>query len=124
MNEPSITILVVDDEERIRTLFTRILEGAGYAVVTASNGREALEKLSQVKVGLVLLDIKMPELDGFQTLILIRKQSDVMVMMVTGMGEVTSINEALSIGADDYVTKPISSGVLLARIEAKLRRYK
>jgi len=124
MPESKATILVVDDEEMVRKLLKRILEEAGYAAITATNGKEALDKLSQSKVDLVLLDLKMPELDGFQTLALIRKQSNVLVMMVTGMGEVTSVNEALSIGADDYVTKPFSSQVLLARIEAKLRRSK
>ena len=117
-------ILVVDDEEHVRKLLQRILERSGYNVITAANGREALDKLSLAKFDLVLLDLKMPELDGFQTLALIRKQSNVLVMMVTGMGEVASVNEALSIGADDYVTKPFSGAVLLARIEAKLRRSK
>ena len=123
MTEAKTTILVVDDEEHVRTLLKRILEGVGHTVITATNGREALDKLPIANVDLVLLDVKMPELDGFQTLALIRKQSDVPVLMVTGMGGLTSTIEALSLGADDYVTKPFISGVLLARIEAKLRRH-
>jgi len=124
MAESKTTILVVDDEEHVRTLLKRILEGVGYAVVTATNGREAIEKLPTANNGLVLLDVKMPELDGFQTLSLIRKQSDILVIMVTGMGEVISVQNGLSLGADDYVTKPFSAPVLLASIEAKLRRSK
>lgn len=124
MAEPKATILVTDDEEFVRVLLKRILESAGYSVIIATNGREALEKLALGNIGLVLLDIKMPELDGFQTLELIRKQSDIPVLMVTGMGEITSKIDALSLGADDYVTKPFSAAILIARIEAKLRRSK
>ncbi len=115
------TILVVDDEEHIRLLLRRILENAGYSVVTANNGREALEKLTD-SIDLVLLDIKMPEMDGFQTLNLMRDRSDVPVMMVTGVGEVASASDALVFGADDYIRKPFKTGELLARIGAKLRR--
>jgi len=114
-------ILVVDDEEHIRILLRRILESAGYTVVTANNGREALEKLSD-DTNLVLLDIKMPEMDGFQTLNLIRDRSNVPVMMVTGIGEVSSASDALVFGADDYIRKPFKTAELLARIGAKLRR--
>ena len=122
MTEGKATILVVDDEEHVRTLLQRILDGAGYSVVTAANGREALVKLSLASISLVLLDVRMPELDGFQTLELIRKQYNIPVIMVTGVGEVTSVSDALTIGADDYVKKPFQSRELLARIEAKLRR--
>ena len=115
------TVLVVDDEEHIRILLRRILEGAGYSVITANNGREALEKLTD-NIDLVLLDIKMPEMDGFQTLNLMRDRSDVPVMMVTGVGEVTAASDALAFGADDYIRKPFKVGELLARIGAKLRR--
>lgn len=122
MTEGKVTIMVVDDEELVRKLLQRILEGAGYVVVTADSGREALDKLSLTEFDLVLLDVRMPVLDGFQTLALIREQSNIPVMMVTGMREVTPVRDALALGADDYVTKPFSAGVLLARIKAKLRR--
>lgn len=124
MAESKTTILVVDDEEQVRTVLTLILEGDGYAVVTATNGREALDKLRLTNFDLMLLDVNMPVLDGFQTLALVREISNMPVVLVTGQREVASIQKALSLGADDYVTKPFVAGVLMARVEAKLRRYK
>lgn len=122
MTEQRERILVVDDEEMVRSLLQRTLEKAGYDIITAANGQEALDKVSQFDVSLVLLDIKMPVLDGFQTLELIRQQYDVPVIMITGIGEVTSVRDSLALGADDYIRKPIKKGELLARIKAKLRR--
>lgn len=122
MAENKTTVLVVDDEEYIRRLITRILAEAGYKVVNAASGKEALERLADSEIDLMLLDIRMPELDGFQTLELVRKQYTIPVIMVTGVGEVTSVSDALSIGADDYVKKPFQARELIARIEAKLRR--
>ncbi len=116
------TLLVVDDEEFIRMLLERILVQAGYGVVMAASGHEAVDKLSQGNVDLVLLDIMMPGLDGFQTLEIIRRGYDVPIIMLTGKVEVTTVHDALSLGADDYVRKPFSKVELLARIEAKLRR--
>ena len=78
--------------------------------------------MSQLKIELVLLDIKMPGLNGFQVLRLIRKSSDVPVIMLTAVNEVTAVCGTLSLGADDYVTKPFRTRELLARIRAKLRR--
>ena len=124
MPENKTTILVVDDEEYIRRLITLILNDAGYEVVTAASGKEALERLADPGINLVLLDIRMPDMDGFQTLELIRKQYAVPVIMVTGVGEVTSVSDALSIGADDYVKKPFQAREMIARIQAKLRRNK
>ncbi|MFC2060371.1 response regulator transcription factor [Chloroflexota bacterium] len=124
MANSKATILVVDDEENTRKLLQRILEEANYEVVTASTGCEAIDKVSSVDVSLVLLDIIMPEMDGFQTLELIREKTDIPVIMVTGMGQVSSLETSLSLGADDYVKKPFRSGELLARIKAKLRRVK
>jgi DNA-binding response OmpR family regulator len=115
-------ILVVDDDEYVTKLLQRILIEAVYDVVTAISGKEALDKLTGASIDLVLLDIKMPGLDGFQTLAMIRKQSNIPVIMVTGIAEVTSVNEAFNLGADDYITKPFRTGELLARINAKLRR--
>lgn len=122
MDENKTTVLVVDDEEYIRRLIARILNDAGYKVVTAASGKEALERLADSLIDLMLLDIRMPEMDGFQTLELVRKQYTIPVIMVTGVGEVTSVSDALAIGADDYVKKPFQARELVARIEAKLRR--
>ncbi len=108
--ESSITnqkgILVIDDEEHIRKLLQRVLEEAGYGTVTAATGREALDKLSLGNVSLVLLDIRMPELDGFQTLDLIREQSNIPVIMLTVKKETKLIMDAQSLGASDYIPKP------------------
>ena len=124
MTEGKATILVVDDEEHVRKLLQRVLEGAGYGVVTADNGHQALDKLADSNINLVLLDIRMPELDGFETLRQLRERSEIPVIMLTGIGEGTTLSDTLSLGADDYVHKPFSAPVLLARIEAKLRRSK
>ena len=122
MTEKQKRILIVDDEEIVRNSLQRVLKEAGYDVVTAANGREALDKMSQLKIKLVLLDIKMPGLDGFQVLDLIRKSSNVPVIMLTAVKEVTTVRDTLSLGADDYVRKPFHTRELLARIQAKLRR--
>jgi len=117
-----VSILVVDDEDAVRHLLQRTLEESGYSVVTASDGYEALERLSQHKVKLVLLDIKMPGLDGFSALELVRKTSNVPVIMLTAIDEVTAVRDSLGLGADDYIRKPFKTPELLAHIQAKLRR--
>lgn len=122
MTEIKSVILVVDDEDYIRRLIARILSDHGYEVIPAASGNEALERLADSKINLILLDIRMPEMDGIQTLTLIRKKYAIPVIMVTGLGEVSSISDALSIGADDYVKKPFQARELIARIEVKLRR--
>jgi DNA-binding response OmpR family regulator len=120
--ESKTTILVVDDEEYTRELLKRILEEANYRVIAVSSGEEAINILSSSTVSLVLLDIKMPGIDGYQTLERIREKSGIPVIMVTGIGEITSLRTSLNLGADDYIKKPFRSNELLARIEAKLRR--
>ena len=118
-------ILIVDDDENVRKLLQRILGGAGYDVVMAASGQEALDRLlhpENQEPHLVLLDIMMPGLDGFQTLEQIRKHFDMPVMMLTARQEVTSVRDAIDLGADDYVRKPFRTAELLARIEVKLRR--
>jgi len=87
-------------------------------------GQEALDKVSQFDVNLVLLDVKMPGLNGFQLLDRIRQHSDIPVIMLTAIGEVTNARDSLAPGADDYVRKPFKTRELLARIQAKLRRAK
>lgn len=124
MMKSKATIMVVDDEKYVRNLLERILGEAGYSVLTASNGREALDEASSGNVSLVLLDIRMPEMDGFQTLELIRQKSDVPVIMITGVREPSWSQTSFNLGADDYVRKPLQRHELLARIEAKLRRTK
>jgi len=115
-------IMAVDDEQTILRLLNRTLEPEGYGVIVADNGRSALNLLEERTPDLVILDIMMPGLDGFQVLDLIRERSNVPVIMLTARGEVTTLRDALVLGADDYVRKPFHTQELLARIRAKLRR--
>lgn len=124
MTEEPAQILVVDDEASVRLLIRRTLEEQGYRVVTAADGNEGLAKLDQGGIDLVLLDINMPGLDGFQVLELIRRRSNLPVIMLTGMAKASALHDTLDIGADDYITKPFSPVELVARIKAKLRRAK
>ena len=115
-------ILVVDDDSDIRGLLRELLERAGYDVVEGANGREGLRTLYASSPDLVLLDVSMPELDGWQTLERIRDVSEVPVLMLTARtGELEKVR-GLKAGADDYVTKPFGRQELLARVEAHLRR--
>ena len=115
-------IMVVDDEQAILRLLSRTLEPEGYDVVLADNGRSALVLLEEHTPDLVILDIMMPGLDGFQVLDLIRQRSNIPVIMLTAKREVNTARDALNLGADDYVRKPFGKAELLARIRAKLRR--
>ena len=115
-------IMVVDDEQAILSLLSRTLEPEGYGVILADNGSSALALLEEHTPDLVILDIMMPGLNGFQVLDLIRQRSNVPIIMLTARREVTTLRDALSLGADDYVRKPFGRGELLARIRAKLRR--
>ncbi len=115
-------IMAVDDEQAIRTLLERTLESEGYEVISAADGISALAMMEKREPDLVILDINMPGLDGFQVLERIRQHSNVPVITLTGIGEVTALGSALSLGADDYVRKPFNIRELLARIGAKLRR--
>lgn len=116
------TILVVDDSAVERAAVEQRLQAAGYTVVTAADGREGMRRLYETHPDLVLLDIVMPELDGWQTLELIRQVSEVPVIMVTGLDTELERIRGLRAGADDYVGKPFSAAELVARVEAVLRR--
>jgi DNA-binding response OmpR family regulator len=116
------SILVVDDDSDIRGLLRELLERAGYQVVEASNGRDGLRTLYSASPDLVLLDVSMPELDGWQTLERIRDVSEVPVLMLTARTAELEKVRGLKAGADDYVTKPFGRQELLARVEAHLRR--
>jgi DNA-binding response OmpR family regulator len=116
------TILVVDDSAAERAIVEQRLSAAGFVVVTAADGREGVRRLFEAQPDLVLLDIVMPELDGWRTLELIRSISDVPVIMVTGSDTEVERIRGLRAGADDYVGKPFSPAELIARVEAVLRR--
>ena len=125
MTEKQRKILVVDDEKTVRDFLQRALATAGYTVITASDGQEALEKMSQFNISLVLLDIMMPGLDGFEVLDHMRQyEENIPVIMLTGIQEAPAKIDSLTLGADDYITKPFSVEELLARIQVKLRRTK
>jgi DNA-binding response OmpR family regulator len=115
-------VLVVDDDEDIRTLVRALLERAGYAVDEAESGRAALRNLFSSAPALVILDVTMPDLDGYQTLERIRDLSDVPVIMLTARTQELEKVRGLSAGADDYVAKPFGRQELLARVQALLRR--
>ena len=116
-------ILVVDDDAALVRLFAQILTGKGYEVLKASNGQEALRLFFAHKPDLVLLDIVMPELDGWQTCSRIRDLSDVPIIMLTGQQKnEDDVVRGLDYGADDYLLKPVGSKELLARVRAILRR--
>jgi DNA-binding response OmpR family regulator len=115
-------VLVVEDEDDVRRLVRVLLERAGHSVVEAVNGVEALRRVQVAAPDLVVLDVSMPMLDGWQTLERIRDISDVPVLMLTARaGELDKVR-GLKGGADDYVTKPFGRQELLARVEALLRR--
>jgi DNA-binding response OmpR family regulator len=115
-------ILIADDDADVRGLIAGLLERAGHRVVTATDGREALRLLHARRPKLVVLDVSMPGMDGWQALERIREISDVPVVMLTASGEELDRVRGLRGGADDYVTKPFGRQELLARVEALLRR--
>ena len=115
-------ILIVDDENSIRSLVRSYLEADDYSVVEASNGSEAVELVKKHAPDLVILDVGMPVLDGIEALREIRTFSDVYVVMLTARSEEVDKLIGLSVGADDYLTKPFSPRELIARVKAVLRR--
>jgi two-component system KDP operon response regulator KdpE len=115
-------VLIVDDEPRMIKFIRLNLDLEGYRVIEASNGLEALEKVRTELPDLVLLDVMMPEIDGFETLERIREISNVPVIMLTVKADEEDKVRGLELGADDYVTKPFSPRELSSRIKAVLRR--
>jgi DNA-binding response OmpR family regulator len=115
-------ILVIEDDASIRELVRQLLERAGLEPIEAADGKAGLLALYSERPDLVLLDVTLPELDGWQTLERVRELTDVPVMMVTGHASELEKVRALQAGADDYVTKPFGVQELLARIQALLRR--
>ncbi|MFO7583684.1 MAG: response regulator transcription factor [Anaerolineales bacterium] len=117
-------ILVIDDEPGILKLITAYLKPEGYEVLTASDGESGLKSARVFKPDLILLDIMLPGLDGIDLLARLRRESDVYVILLTARTEETDKVVGLTVGADDYVTKPFSPRELVARIKAALRRIK
>lgn len=122
MSAPHELILVVDDEPRMTRFIRMNLELEGYRVVEAHNGLDALEKARTDLPDLVILDVMMPELDGFDTLEMLREVSNVPVIMLTVRSDEEDKVRGLELGADDYVTKPFGARELASRVRAVLRR--
>lgn len=124
MPSRKVSVLVVDDDVRILRMMRRILELEGYQTFIASNGEAALSALDEQSPDLMLLDIMMPDMDGYDVCRRIREFSQLPIIMVTAKGNDEEKIEGLDAGADDYVTKPFSSTELAARVRAVLRRTK
>jgi len=118
----SKTVMVVDDEERLVSVVKAYLTQEGFRVVTARNGREGLFVARYEKPDLIILDLMMPEMDGYEFMRLHRNERDTPVIVLTAKVEETDKVLGLELGADDYVTKPFSPRELLARVRAVLRR--
>lgn len=115
-------VLVVEDEPDTVFLLKHILRSAGYNVLGAYSGPEAIRKLADVKPHLVLLDLMMPGMDGWETFSYMRKVSDVPVMVISAISNKDDVVRALRQGVDDYMTKPFANAEVVARVEAILRR--
>ena len=115
-------ILVVDDEERMVRFIRMNLEHDGFQVSEAFNGKQAIQKLRDINPDLILLDVMMPDIDGFEVLETIREASNVPVIMLTAKGEEDDRVRGLELGADDYITKPFSPREMVSRVKAVIRR--
>jgi DNA-binding response OmpR family regulator len=117
-------ILIVDDDPMLSELISYNLESEGYAIVRAGDGWEGLRLFREEEPDLVILDVSMPKLNGWEVCERIRATSDTPVMMLTAQGREEDVIRGLDLGADDYLTKPFQVRILLARIRAALRRAK
>lgn len=118
-----LTVLVTDDDQDIRDGIEIYLRNEGYRVLKAANGEEALEQLAKEEVHLLVLDVMMPKLDGIATTFKIREHNNIPILMLSAKVEETDKIHGLSIGADDYLTKPFHPMELVARVKSLLRRY-
>ncbi|MGN0688025.1 MAG: response regulator transcription factor [Oscillospiraceae bacterium] len=116
-------VLIVDDDREIVAAISKLLKLEGIDTVCAYNGAEAVEKISDEEIHLIILDIMMPEMDGISTTIKIRNERNIPIIMLSAKTEESDKILGLSVGADDYVTKPFSPPELIARVKSQLRRY-
>ncbi len=114
--------MIVDDAKELRQVLKLYLENAGYEIVQAENGRVALDKLKELDISLMILDIMMPEMDGFQLLEALGNDRKFPVIFLSARGEVTDKIRGLNLGGDDYISKPFDPGEVVARVMAVLRR--
>lgn len=116
------TVLVVDDKLNVRLLLSDFLTEHGYTVITASNGHEAVQKIKQTEPDIILLDIMMPQMDGYQFISRLRQTSQLPVIMITAKQHENDVVRGFELGADDYIIKPFRMSELLMRLKAVLRR--
>jgi len=117
-------ILIIEDEIAIQDILKNYLEDAGYTIELADNGMDGYSRFQNEVFDLILLDVMMPKIDGFVVLELIRKTSNIPVMMITAMGDILDQLKAFELAVDDYITKPFDMKLVLARVAALLRRSK
>jgi DNA-binding response OmpR family regulator len=122
MPNGSTRILLVDDEQSVQTLLSYPLRKDGYEVTSALDGREALDRFSEARFDLVVLDLMLPKLDGVEVCRRLRRRSQVPIIMLTAKGSETDKVAGLELGADDYITKPFSMREFRSRVKAALRR--
>ena len=116
-------ILVVDDQKEILDILNILLSGEGYEVIQAKNGKEALDSLKRMEFDLIILDVMMPQFNGYQTCIEIRKISNVPILFLSAKSQDSDKTLGYSSGGDDYLSKPFSYNELLNRVKALIRRY-
>lgn len=117
------SVLVVEDEPDTLVLLKYVLRSAGFNVMGAMSGSEAIKKYTEIKPDLVMLDLMMPDMDGWETFRYLRQLSDVPVIVISAIGDKEDIVKALRLGVDDYLTKPFFNAEVVARAQAVLRRY-
>lgn len=120
--EQAYSILVVDDEERIRRLLKMYLEREGFTIQEAADGSEALEKALETDFDLILLDLMMPEIDGLEVCRRLREKKSTPIIMLTAKGEEANRVQGFEVGTDDYIVKPFSPREVVLRVKALLRR--
>ncbi len=118
-----LTVLIVEDDSDVVTTMVEAFEDEGFDVCVAGDGPSALQALDALPIDLVLLDLRLPGLDGFEVCQRIRRRSEVPVVMVTARSDASEVVTGLDLGADDYIVKPFEAAVLVARARAVLRRY-
>lgn len=119
----TVNVLVVDDDDHIRELISIFLTGEGYSVIEAENGEKALELLESNQIQIAVVDVMMPEVDGYEFTKELKRFYDIPVLMVTAKGESHDKLKGFDLGVDDYVVKPFDPLEIVARVKALLRRY-
>lgn len=124
MTMEKINILICDDEKDIRSALGIYLAGEGYGIFEAENGQQALEIVKNENISLLLMDVMMPVMDGITALQILRKESNIPVILLTAKGQEIDKVGGLNAGADDYITKPYSPVEVIARVRSQIRRFK